>query len=83
MAMRPLILLLLNLQSYVMLPYAVGIANCGEDKRFQVMRGGNHYKLQLCISRGNCTDSRNFIKLDRSNLCDVCDTIPGRKSRTI
>ena len=69
-----LLLLLLSLQGYA---YSEGITNCGGDKRFRVTKVSNYYKLQLCISRDNCTDKRNFIKLDKSKLCEVYRTIPG------
>ena len=77
--MRLLVLLLLSLQGYA---YAEGIPNCGNDKRVRVTEEGDHYKLQLCISRNNCTDKHNFIKLDQRNLCKVCRAIPGIRSKT-
>ena len=72
--MRPLVLLLLllSLQGYA---YTEGITNCGNDKRVRVTEEDNHYKLQLCISRDNCIDERNFIRLNE--LCEVCKTLPG------
>ena len=74
MSILVLLLLLLSLQGYA---YAEGISNCREGKRVRVIKMDNQYKLQLCISRNNCTDKRNFIRFNQPNFCDVCKAIPG------
>ena len=74
--MKGIVLLLLTLQGY-----AEVINNCGEDKRFRVIKSNGNYTLELCISRDNCTELINFISsTDEKRLCDYCRQIIGTLS---